>query len=128
MRKIKFRAWDKKRKIILDVGNIEWTKRLSIDEVWCAGDMGTLLREDVELMQYTGLEDKDDKEIYEGDILDNGAGDAYAITFGEGCFWWGVIPLNIIKRMADSELGKMKFHKVIGNIYENPELLKERLQ
>jgi uncharacterized phage protein (TIGR01671 family) len=133
MRKIKFRAWDKKRKIILDVGTIGWTKRLSIDDVWCAGDMGTLLREDVELMQYTGLKDKNGKEIWEGDICrvteeyhkDKPWVAEVAYVQSGFCF---------VNRKCCSHCAKLDACictldeliadvEIIGNIYENKELI-----
>ena len=78
---------------------------------------------DINLMQFTGLKDKNGKEIYEGDIvkwedtIDDGYGCGYLttireiVTFGGGAY-------NPISTMPS------KYFEVIGNIYENPELLK----
>ena len=74
------------------------------------------------LMQFTGLKDKNGKEIYEGDIFTftNGPRKTVAkVVFEEAMFkmkdnnGWGAM---ILQREGDME--------VIGNIYENPELLK----
>ena len=117
MREIKFRAWDKKRKemfysdfqISAD-GGIHWWKP---EEGYCWP------RKDVELMQFTGLKDKNGKEIYEGDILkyyyphapENEKGRIKEIR-------WVGYRYDITDRCS-------KNWKVIGNLWENPELLKE---
>lgn len=73
--------------------------------------------------QYTGLHDKNGKEIYEGDILDmfpkrkkNKIYDY--IVFSEGCFCLANAIMNYELTYGTGE------GVVIGNIYENPELLK----
>lgn len=80
------------------------------------------------LLEYTGLNDKKGKEIYEGDILkvlideiqeDMRQYENYQVNFREGCF--AVNDLAIGENYSSREL------EVIGNIFENPELLKEVL-
>jgi len=132
-REIKFRAWDKKRK--------EWVN-------WhyhCIDENGTvsfyksnILEADENfpiLMQYTGLKDKNDKEIYEGDIVRyyimqngtemNGVG---FIVYDEG-FSQFVCRAKIkgLNDLQDYPLRvEMRFteFKVIGNIFENSNLIK----
>ena len=68
------------------------------------------------IMQYTNLKDKNDKEIYESDVVANQYGYKFEIVFKDGCWFAG-----------DTEVGFMSKdkYKIIGNIYENPELLGE---
>lgn len=127
MREIKFRAWDKDLK--------RWTN-YSIDddllmfydkhaECWEADQEG----ERFILCQYTGLKNFNGKEIYEGDIVK-------AISFAR---WIGAVKYSDEnqafifddldkKYRGDSIVFMSQFDesfKILGNIYENPELLKE---
>lgn len=71
------------------------------------------------LCQFTSLFDKDNKEIYEGDIL-NINGSIFEVRFSCGVF--GFIPHGSIDDEMSNCLRK-GFVSVIGNIYDNPELL-----
>lgn len=119
MREIKFRAWDKENKAFMP----------SEGYAICDGDvmglrygneMEDVLTDQIELMQYTSLDDVNGNPIYEGDIVK-----AYRmckndlITFDNGSF--GIAPddLHSFKSFTDF-YGKCE---VIGNKFENPELL-----
>jgi uncharacterized phage protein (TIGR01671 family) len=112
MREIKFRAWDDKRKLMyLAVG------------ICCDGtpfDHEEKVLYDTIPMQFTGLRDRSGKEIFEGDIISYkiemaGYTDKHkeVVIFKEGRF------KPVIHPHYEPQ--------IIGNIYENPELLKEKL-
>ena len=110
-RELKFRAWDKDEKymskgstiknVCLNVNsaNFEWDDSLPI-------------------MQFTGLKDKNKKEIYEGDIIVHNnrklivefVDCGFALKQKNGTYWKDFNHVT-------------KYMEVIGNIYENPELL-----
>lgn len=79
-----------------------------------------------ELMQYTGLKDKNGKEIWEGDIV-NGAVFGTTICYGTVDFWTGGFFIHpVVSSHADSIDLYNWIHsiEVIGNIYEHKHLLK----
>lgn len=140
MREYKFRAWDKDNKEMLYQGsnttynNSVMDCRIVLDElgfdvlVRLYGKDEYEYRNNCELMQYTGLKDKNGKEIYEGDVVridDLGIGivdyeeGRFAMRRREERFCWPVYC-----RIDHSPF----VPEVIGNIYENPELLKENGQ
>ena len=119
MREIKFRAWSKEHKrMITDPSDKEYVLVVAIGELLENGK-GVFYptAKKVVLMQYTGFKDKQGKEIYEGDIVRGGDGYIGSVVFdpadgyGVGNSWWSLLA---------------KDWEVIGNIYENPELLEEK--
>ena len=125
VREIKFRAWNKEHSIMFGVDEIR-RDYLSEDARQIA-----FIRNDCDLMQYTGLRDKNGKEIYEGDITNHGIirfGDNYMTeTIGfylediEWCNRGGKKHHDTHTLFANTT----KF-EVIGNIYENPELVERQ--
>ena len=143
MRMIDFRAWDKKKNEILDVMDIDFSgKKVGVCNVpkrmFKDGRLHTIHSierdwSEVELMQYTGLKDKNGTEIFEGDIvkwsrlcmdfnLENyeERSDNFAVE-------WDVYNTGFV--LGDGEVFLYKDIsselEVIGNIYEDIELLEE---
>lgn len=134
-RPIKFRAWDSENKTLFYESNLIF---LTIDgrpHFWTGDDcliQGKIWPEYLKLQQFTGLLDRNNKEIYEGDIVTYQAGEPNkndgsfyrgksVVEFENGAFW----PRPIKEECEDSWYDyELKDLEVIGNIFENPELLK----
>ena len=148
-REIKFRVWQKDKKVMMDVKEYDFENK----EIWAENITGTWYKDDgLEIMQYTGLKDKNGKEIYEGDIVkcrvnDNSIKGEEAYVLDKDGFG-----LEHIKKTVNYKIefwnsnynygyrvknGKTNFMitqgtllnieaEVIGNIYENSELLEEK--
>ncbi|WP_373844377.1 YopX family protein [Clostridium sp.] len=117
-REIKFRAWDEESELMTD-SDYEGGLREFFDHF-----------DDCKLMQYTGLKDKNGKQVYEGDIVKE-----QRKRFKDKYFavkWNNDIGSYIFEPLDKSltsypcfNIGTVKGLEVIGNIYENPELLEE---
>lgn len=138
-REIKFRAWGMKRQFMFMVHTIIWKlgKILHIKGVASVhGEVGGHadyidINKDLILMQYTGLKDKNSKEIYEGDIISVKSrwGDFIGeVHFRQGSFYHTCIEIfdgkKASHRPSKFVSSAVEYDcEVIGNIYENPELL-----
>lgn len=121
----KLRAWDKQDER-MSYGEVEYLDdsiNYRFDHFWTGAD------EDVEFMQSTGLKDKKGVEIYEGDILklnaiflapDDKIGYLeYSPKYGYSIIFEGN---RLYRQEYWASTNKLNY-EVIGNIYENPELL-----
>lgn len=120
-REIKFRSWVKgESKMIYDFDELPNNALSETDEYI--------------LMQYTGLKDKNGKEIYEGDILESKYGGIGVVKYHKnwGAFYYSmvtgtdeyrqIVPMMSSDPFSGFDAVKKQYEKV-GNIYENPELL-----
>lgn len=128
MREIKFRAWLKEKKEMIDNARPDFfCKQLHYLRGNSAGGQDVLgvSTEDIELIQYTGLKDMREKEIYEGDVLSNGNDEKpYKVIFENGSY----------RAEFEEDFEEYSFDlidvvaqgcEIIGNIYENPELIRK---
>jgi len=130
MREIKFRAWLKEDKKMVDVETMDFTDKsiqyLKRSEIINAYILKRESFDDVELMQYTGVKDKNGKEIYENDLISCNKYKNIVVFFENGCFkvkYPRNDTTNIICAL-DTFLEKYMC-KISGNIYENKKLLEE---
>lgn len=132
-REIKFRMWaregdweedgDKRQFEMIDSDSLSFSENKPLKDL-----LKDIPNEQV-IMQYSGLKDRHGVEIYEGDIVpvptwpyDPSNGDDpltfLTVSFDNGCFWIGT------DHISDYDLGNKEV-EVIGNIYQNPELLND---
>lgn len=123
MNNLKFRVWDKNLQILGTVSNIDFEHEEVTFYIDDEEELDTCqLLKDVEIMQSTGLKDKNGKEIYEGDIVRNthtgSVGRVHWCVHNTGFFYY------VEKDKKDYTVFRAKYNlEVIGNIYENRELL-----
>lgn len=123
MREIKFRAWLKEEKIMGEVLGIDILHK----EIFFSNEDANCYEhtdfKDIELMQYTGLKDMREKEIYEGDIVIHHS-KMYKVIFNTE-------EVRFVLRDDEFEMNipftnnNNERMEIVGNIYENSELLGE---
>lgn len=142
MRDIRFRAWDKAHKCLhTDIQNKSLITEVFNDKIWQSPQPSLRSegnRERFVFMQFTGLKDRNGKEIYESDVVTTDP-DLWEGKNGNWLVKWSSINMGFVfTRSKDktAETWKVQPRKpgidggsplmgveVIGNIYENPELL-----
>lgn len=137
MKEIKFRAYSESFKKMFDNNHLRNVaeQMIGITDKWLkvnvpnstkikGGIFLPLDDDDLIFMQYTGLKDKNGKEIYEGDILLRDGGFQLIVSYKNGAYTRSYQNSNIYL-LYDAFItdGCLVDYMVIGNIYENPELL-----
>ena len=137
MREIKFRAWDKIWKKMYEIREISFEMTICKGMIMEYDNTGKIKKgiytlhkfNEIELMQFTGLKDKNGKEIYEGDIIED------SLTKENMFIFWykdrfGISSTRLFKMhngipidLRFSDFLKHNKTGVIGNKFENPELL-----
>lgn len=127
MKEIKFRAWIKqswsselqmwiKKRMFYDVFLMDGYIRVN-------SSLSSANFDECEIMQFVGIKDKNDKEIYEGDLVKIETNNKWIFRIEFNNFYCSFLGQNIYDDSHDIILGMQKL-EIIGNIYENPELLK----
>ena len=128
--RFKFRAWDKNKKKMTDVDHLTWG-RGDIDH-GALSEINEEIPKWFELMQYTGLKDKNGESIYEGDLIKNERGRTARVEWNENLVLFDTLFVSDDGSQPNPSIDNSYGFKpvmwashveVIGNIYENPELL-----
>lgn len=119
----KFRAWHNELGRIMSISDM-WFNVDSLGEIGLndsvMNDYITVSPDEIKLMQSTGLKDKNGKEIFEGDIvsIDTDEFDLLFVKYESGIYWL-MDDEECVEHLSDY----YKYVSIVGNIYENPELL-----
>lgn len=119
MKEIKFRGWHEESKTMYE-------------HIWIAPDGGwqnnmtsfAYFGSKNTLMQYTGLKDKNGKEIYEGDIVKTSGMFSHSFVVCDRFAYFVELPRTGTNKYHQFIDASGQAHEVVGNVYENPELLK----
>lgn len=117
----RYRAWDKEFKEMVQVDALVFDEQI----IKATYKNGNVVKEDLKnyiLMQSTGLTDKNDKEIFEGDIIDSTDGLLTGVVefrVSLGMFISELVEYNNFERLCNVASSR----RIIGNIWEHPELV-----
>ena len=125
--RFKFRIWDKDKKKMFDCIQINFTENAygsnKIKDNECS--IHLMYQPHLELIQCTGLKDKNGKLIYEGDILRNAKTGELRTVAWHGTmagYVWSKLHIDFLYEFGALFRAFDKY-EIIGNIYENPELI-----
>ena len=126
----KYRVWDKELQTMLDVSLIDFKKGVLVGEHWEFGETNFISFDEIVLMQSTGLFDKNDKEIFEGDIVRQVRTQPTTeneviigvVTMLEGAW----LIMNDCEQLASYLWSETDENEIIGNIYENKDILEDK--
>ena len=122
MENLKFRAWDKRTKLMNDVTVIDFENEEVYYKHWRYGHSEAIAFSDIELLQFTGLKDAHGTEIYEKDIVRDSYGDVFLIEWLDG----GFVLTDFFSGGYDHcEIDDLESYEVIGNQFQHPHLLEE---
>ena len=135
---LQFRAWNKKTQSFIDYGDLVLDLRSG--KIY-AGDIGLVestidVTDQIELMQSTGMKDKNGVEIFEGDVVLVSVQNGFDYLDNKVCVvknsidYSGLVCATVDEdleyRIFNTELFEEYTYEVIGNVYENSELLEEQ--
>ena len=125
MREVKFRVWDKDSNKIYSQDDFILTFDTVGEDIYLSKNDKIIPLYRYDLMQYTGIKDKNGKEIYEGDIIDIGNGEIFTVGWHKYNQEFTFLNANNNYFENTYRGDSRDTWEVIGNIYENEDLLEK---
>lgn len=119
---LKFRAFNKKTKKVYRSGSLSFSTERHSFMMYSDKGMDGVKDEDVEIMQYTGQKDLNNKDVYQRDIVLIGE-KRHVVVWDNNRGGWSYTDVERMMKMTAFGRSEANRCKVIGNEFENPELL-----
>lgn len=127
-REIKFRAWDSYNESLVKVLELKFDAKIAYVESLRElneGERYDISFDNLKLLQYTGLKDMNGVDIYEGDVISDNISMVGVVEFKKSAYRVNY-KNNSCKWFIDYIESEIKTIEIIGNIYENKNLLEEK--
>jgi len=120
---LKFKIWNKAKKKMYISGSLSFSSERHSFVVFADKEMGLYKDEDIEILQFTGQKDQNNKEIYQRDIIEI-EGRRFIVTWDNNRGGWAYT--DVERRLTSQAFGRSVANscQVIGNEFETPDFAK----
>jgi len=119
---LKFKVWNKVKKKMYSSGSLSFSKERHSFVIFADKEIGTYKDDDIEILQYTGQKDDNNKEVYQRDIIEV-EDSRYVVIWDNNRGGWSYT--DVERRIRTVGFGRTEANNctVVGNEFDTPELL-----